>query len=304
MEGSALLNLAVMQKLCGSETFENVVLASTFWDLVDEASGVQRENELCRTPQFWGGMKRNGSRIVRIENYMQSKDILLQLAEKPKVALHIQVEMVDEKKKLSATAAAQKLDQECTRLHEENQKQKRVIENRAKAELKSREEQNKRKLVEQLARQKSAYQLQKQLAEDEHRVKRAEIEEKNRLAREARRKAEKERQKLKALQEQKEKLAREQRQIEAARKEKEAKERKRRETIAKNTIASGYRLEFKTQRRIFFEAVSKWTVNAHTFTFEQQTPEFINWCDRCYYRIRFSGHYRMYYLCPSPFRMS
>jgi hypothetical protein len=89
MEGSALLNLAVMQKLCGLETFENVVLASTFWDLVDEASGVQMENELCRTPQFWGRMKRNGSRVVRIKDYAQSKDILLQLAGKSKVALNI-----------------------------------------------------------------------------------------------------------------------------------------------------------------------------------------------------------------------
>lgn len=50
MEGPSLLNLTVMQNLCCSETFENVVLASTFWDLVDESTGARREPELCRTP--------------------------------------------------------------------------------------------------------------------------------------------------------------------------------------------------------------------------------------------------------------
>jgi hypothetical protein len=297
MEGSAFLNLAVMQKLCGSETFENVVLASTFWDVVDEASGVGRENELCQTPQFWGGMKRNGSKVIRIKDYAQSKDILLQLAGKPEVVLQIQIEMVKDEKELSATAAGQKLNEECVRLHEEHQQQKSVIENRAKAELKIREEQNKRKLAEQLTRQKAAHQLQKKLVEDKQRaeqlLQQVKLEEKQRLAREAEREAEKERQRLRAIRERKEKLAEEQRKIEAARKEKEEREKKRREAIAKNVLAARYRSEQRAQREIFFEALSKRTVWAYTFIFKQQAPEFMNWCDRCFHLIRFGGYYRM-----------
>jgi colicin import membrane protein len=171
------------------------------------------------------------------------------------------------------------------------------MEDRAKAELKSREEQNKRRLAEQLARQKAAYQLQKQLVEENQRaeqlLQQAKIEEKNRLAREAKRKAEKERERLKAIQERKEKLAKEQRQMEAARKENEAKEQKRREIFAKKMRAASYRSELRIQRQTLSDALSKWTVRAYTFTFEQQTPEFINWCDRCFHLIRFGGYYRM-----------
>ncbi|KAL5326313.1 hypothetical protein ACEPPN_007451 [Leptodophora sp. 'Broadleaf-Isolate-01'] len=296
MEGSSLLNLTVMQKLCGSETFENVVLASTFWDVVEEESGVRRENELCQTPQFWGGMKRNGSRVIRVQDYAQSKNVLLQLAGKREVALQIQVEMVEDKKKLSDTAAGQKLNQELARLQEEHQKQKRAMKERAQAELKLREEQNQRKLAAEIARQKAAHQLQKELVEEkqrtEQRIQQEKLEEKKRLARQAQREAEKERQRLKEIQIRKEKLAREQRVMEAAQKEKAEKERKKREMIAKNVLAARHRAEMKTQREVFFEACSRWTVRAYTFTFENQAPDFLSWCDRCFQLIRFGGYRR------------
>lgn len=295
MEGSALLNLTIMQKLCGSETFENVVLASTFWDLVDKSSGSQRESELCQTPQFWGGMKRNGSKVIRIEDYAQSKDVLLHLAGKHDVALQIQVEMVEDKKNLSATAAGQKLTEECERHDQEHQREKNDMEHRAKAELIKRDEENKRKIAGQLARQKEAYRLQRQLFEERQRteqlLQQAKLEERQRIAREA----DQERQKLRAIQEQKEKLAEEQKKIEAALREKEENEKIRRESIAKDILAVRYRSEFKAQRERFFEALSRWTVTAYTFPFEQQAPEFINWCDRCFQLINFSGYYRTYW---------
>jgi hypothetical protein len=58
-------------------------------------------------------------------------------------------------------------------------------------------------------------------------------------------------------------------------------------------LAARYRLELRTQRRIFFEALSKWIVRAYTFTYAQQTPDFTNWCDRCFHLIRFGGFHRM-----------
>jgi hypothetical protein len=304
MEGSSLLNLTVMQKLCGSETFENVVLASTFWDLVEEDAGVRRENELCQTPQFWGGMKRNGSRVIRIQDYAQSKDVLLQLAGKREVALQVQREMVEDEKKLSDTAAGQKLNQELARLQEEHQQQKRTMEKRAQVELKLTEEKNQRKLAEELARQKAAHQLQKELVEarqrTEQRIQQEKLEEKKRLARQAEREAERERQRLKEIQIQKEKLAREQRHMEAAQKEKAEKERKKREMIAKNVLAARYRAEMKTQRDVFFQAFSKWTVRAYTFTFENQAEDFMSWCDRCFQLIRFGGYRREFFVFAQP----
>lgn len=296
MEGTSLLNLTVMQKLCGSETFENVVLASTFWDLVEEDSGIRREEELCKTPQFWGGMKRNGSRVIRIKDYTQSKDVLLQLAGKGGVALQIQKEMVEDEKKLSDTAAGQKLNHDLARLQEEHQQQKRAMEERAQAELKRREEQNQRKLTEELARQKAVQQLQRELAEarqrTEERRQREKLEEIAKQARQAEREAEKERQRLKEIQLRKEKLAEERRQMEAAQRANAEKERQKRELIAKNVLAASYRAEVKTQRQVFFEACSRWTVRTYTFTFENQAPEFMSWCDRCFQLITFGGYRR------------
>lgn len=296
MEGSSLLNLTIMQKLCGSETFENVVLASTFWDLVEEEFGTRRENELCQTPQFWGGMQRNGSKVVRIQDYAQSKDVLLQLAGKREVALQIQREMVENEKKLSDTAAGQKLNQELAKLQEDHQQQKRAMEDRAQAELKLREEQNQRKLAEQLARQKAVHQLRKELIEarqrTEQRIQHEKLEEKRRLARQAEREAETERQRLKDIQIRKERLAREQRQMEATRIVKEKEEMTKREMIAKNVLAARYRAEMKTQRDAFFQACSRWTVRAYTFTFENQATDFVSWCDRCFKLIRFGGYRR------------
>jgi len=190
------------------------------------------------------------------------------------------------------------------RLQEEHQQQKRAIEERAQAELKLREERNKRKLAEELARQEAVHQLQKEVAEarqqTEQRILQEKLEEKRRLARQAEREAEKERQRLKEIQIRKENLAREQRQMEAAQREKAEKERKKREMIAKNVLAARCRAEMRSQREVFFKACSRRTVRAYTFTFENQAPDFINWCDRCFQLIRFGGYRRKFFLSYLP----
>jgi hypothetical protein len=58
MEGSSVLSMTVMQRICGSENFRNVILVSTFWDVVDERTGIQKERELCESPRFWGELQK------------------------------------------------------------------------------------------------------------------------------------------------------------------------------------------------------------------------------------------------------
>jgi hypothetical protein len=296
MEGSALLNLTVMKKLCGSDTFENVILASTFWDLVDEASGIQRENQLCQKPQFWGGMKRNGSKVLRIKKYTHAPEILLQLAGKQEVTLDIQKEMVENHKQLQATAAAQALDHEVIKLEGEHKQQKKEMEERHKAELKHQEDSNKRNLARQRARQKSIQNLRTRLAKEqahvEERLQRAEIEERNRVALQVEQEAERERQKLRAIQEQKRKLAEEERQMAAAHKERLAEEKKLREAWSRDLLSSRYRLELHSQIQNFQVAISRWAVMTRVYTFAGQTPLFMNWCDKCFDLVGFRGVYR------------
>ena len=65
MQGSAKNNLFMFKKLCGQKALKNVILATTMWDRISEAEGEARENELITTPDFWGWMVSQGSKVYR-----------------------------------------------------------------------------------------------------------------------------------------------------------------------------------------------------------------------------------------------
>jgi GTP-binding protein EngB required for normal cell division len=65
MPGSARRNLLMFKKLCGDNALKNVILGTTMWDRVSESEGVAREEELTSTPDFWGWMVSQGSRVFR-----------------------------------------------------------------------------------------------------------------------------------------------------------------------------------------------------------------------------------------------
>ncbi|KAG9251955.1 P-loop containing nucleoside triphosphate hydrolase protein [Emericellopsis atlantica] len=68
MSGSALRNTRMFRKLVGSNGFKNVVLATTFWDVVTEKVGAARERELRNEREFWGSMVEQGAQMGRLEN--------------------------------------------------------------------------------------------------------------------------------------------------------------------------------------------------------------------------------------------
>jgi hypothetical protein len=65
MQGSAKRNLLMFKKLCGDNALKSVILGTTMWDRVSELEGVAREKELISTPDFWGWMVSQGSRVFR-----------------------------------------------------------------------------------------------------------------------------------------------------------------------------------------------------------------------------------------------
>ena len=67
LQGSAVQNLHIFRKICGHDCFRNVVLATTFWDLVDAKTGNNRETELTEAGGFWHDMIRQGSRVARLD---------------------------------------------------------------------------------------------------------------------------------------------------------------------------------------------------------------------------------------------
>ncbi|KJZ70207.1 hypothetical protein HIM_10393 [Hirsutella minnesotensis 3608] len=119
MQGSAVKNLHMFQKLCGERGMASVVLTTTMWQGLDNTEegreiGNRREDGLQR-PEFWGAMIKRGSRIVRHDGSSESASRIVDRLVEPifsgnspgGVVLDIQVQMVDEGKKLDETAAGQ-----------------------------------------------------------------------------------------------------------------------------------------------------------------------------------------------------
>jgi hypothetical protein len=74
----------MFQKLCGTDALQNVILATTMWDLVDEKTGNEREEEL-RT-RYWRSMIDFGSQVARFRNtYESAWEIVRRFKGRPQV---------------------------------------------------------------------------------------------------------------------------------------------------------------------------------------------------------------------------
>jgi hypothetical protein len=64
MDRESEKSLRLVRKICGEDNLGNVILATTMWEHVDEASATLRERELVEI--YWKEMIARGSRIDRI----------------------------------------------------------------------------------------------------------------------------------------------------------------------------------------------------------------------------------------------
>ncbi|KAE9368404.1 hypothetical protein N431DRAFT_381805 [Stipitochalara longipes BDJ] len=119
MSGSAMKNLNMFQKLCGTQSSPNVVLVTTMWKELQQqtggiAAGERREEELKTKDLFWAGMLNRGSKIMRHTGDRKSAQAILSsiLDARTKVTLDIQTEMVDEGLQLDQTTAGKYLKQD------------------------------------------------------------------------------------------------------------------------------------------------------------------------------------------------
>lgn len=135
--GSAKNNLAMFKKLCGTNAFSNVILATTMWESVDPEIGARREAELKDRDDYWGFMISRGSQVVR---HMNTKDSALRListyaSNESKIdskPLDIQVDIVDRGLTLEQTPAGKEVEvalaREKAQLEQELQDQKDSIQ--------------------------------------------------------------------------------------------------------------------------------------------------------------------------------
>lgn len=195
MTGSALRNLVMFQKLCGENAYSSVVLATTMWDLVKEATGEQREQELIESDEYWGYMRSKGSRIFRLAQtrkscleiirYILSLDstVVLELQdeivnqghqiEETKAGLQLNVDILRERKKYQAELQAMKEQMQETMAlqNAELQRTFREVYNKLEENIRLKEEEQaklKQDLKEVQARKDHEFdEFKKQLADME-----------------------------------------------------------------------------------------------------------------------------------------
>jgi hypothetical protein len=146
MQGHALNNVRMFRRLCGPDSFRNVVLATTFWEEVAPQTGAAREKELCENKNFWGLMVNKGSDVVRLHRDSRSSlEVLMRFVDKPKTTLQAQDEIVNQKKSITGTVVAE----EMAALQREMEKRIQADEARAAGELRRQERQRQQKLAEE-----------------------------------------------------------------------------------------------------------------------------------------------------------
>ncbi|KAG9856311.1 hypothetical protein KCU98_g1485, partial [Aureobasidium melanogenum] len=168
LEGSALGNLSMFQKLCGPNFYPNIVLATNFWSLIDETTGRRRERRLVENGDWWGRMKDHGSQIVRLpDDREECVTLLMKLSGNQKVALQIQEELVDQEQPISRTRAGSiaKNSQALEELREEwNQQVAALAAEREAALQKQRAEMQRLQAEKRMVLENEIRRIQEELA--------------------------------------------------------------------------------------------------------------------------------------------
>jgi hypothetical protein len=143
MGGTASSNIRMFKQLCGKDFYRNVVLATTFWGDIDPSEGAKRERELWESDEFWGILKRRGSRVVRLGlDLRDDRRLLLKMAGQEKCMLQAQMEM-QEGKDISDTAAAKEVNEGVTNWSEWFEDQLRLEDQKCRRELANHEKRSK-----------------------------------------------------------------------------------------------------------------------------------------------------------------
>jgi len=111
MEGSAMKNLRMFQKLCGQEVLENVLLTTTQWSNVNPVEGQAREENL-RDEGLWGGLIGKGAMLQRFHGTRESGlELIHKLMSNTRKPLDIQDQIVEQRMTLLETEAGKFLNE-------------------------------------------------------------------------------------------------------------------------------------------------------------------------------------------------
>ena len=114
MRGSSFTNLKMFTKLCGEQSYHNVVMLTGRWGPMELTEAVEKENELKEI--FWKEYLDAGCQLDRYRDKNDLVRIFKAILQKPPVVLDIQREMVIEGKPLDKTVAGEYVNQELENL--------------------------------------------------------------------------------------------------------------------------------------------------------------------------------------------
>ena len=111
MAATSVRHLRTFEELCGKNALQNVILVTTMWDEVDEATG-KMEEEKMKT-KYWNKMLERRSTTGRFtgtyESALQLLQPLIDAANFKRSSLLLQHELVDMGKQLTETSAGRRL---------------------------------------------------------------------------------------------------------------------------------------------------------------------------------------------------
>jgi hypothetical protein len=113
--GSEAKRTQLFRQICGKETYENVVIATTMWSLLrNRAEGEARVRQREESGDFWANLVNNGegksAKLVEYHDNMDSaRDIIRMVMQKTKKPLQLQRELHDAQGRLIDTTAGQQV---------------------------------------------------------------------------------------------------------------------------------------------------------------------------------------------------
>ncbi|CAK5269638.1 unnamed protein product [Mycena citricolor] len=115
MDSTTERNFQLLQHLCGEDAFPNISVVTTMWDEVGLELAESRESELAEDACFFKQVLDGGATMQRhqsINDLESARAIVDELAVNIPYALKVQIELVDEQKKLVETSVGQELERE------------------------------------------------------------------------------------------------------------------------------------------------------------------------------------------------
>jgi hypothetical protein len=168
--GSAMKNLRMFRKLCGTDGLGSVACVTSMWSLCSAEDGQRRERQLMQQNDLWKSLLEHGARAFRHDAEKESAErILIYLIQRRRnVTLDIQVEMVDKKLTLSQTAAGKEVQGNLEKLKEEHKKEMKEIRTDMEEAIQNKDKEMQRELQEYQQK------IQEEMAKQEEQMRRLE----------------------------------------------------------------------------------------------------------------------------------